>query len=81
MMDNAQITNILIGVLIMLVSFIGAIIFKKLDSFESKIQDILIGDMSHTKDIERIQEDVEDHRQRISSLEKHKHERDFKRDH
>jgi hypothetical protein len=71
-MDNAQITNILITLLILLVGFIGTLIFKKLDTFERKIEEILIGDVGHSKDIERLQFDYADHEERISELEKNK---------
>lgn len=69
-MTPVMITNILIGIVIGLISFVSKRLIDKIDSFEKSVQNILINDMAVKKDIERIKEDVDDHETRITNLEK-----------
>lgn len=67
---NDPLTNFLLVTLIALIGYIAKVFFNKLDGFEKKIESIMIGDVGHAKDIERLQEDYADHEQRITELEK-----------
>lgn len=71
-MTGIEITNVLIGMLIAIIGFIGAKMYSKLEQFEKTIQDILIQDISHQKDIERLAETSKDHESRITRLEDEK---------
>ena len=68
-MTQVYITNLLIGLLIGLIGYIGKMLINKIDKFESTIQNILINDVADKKDIESIKEDVKDHEIRITNLE------------
>jgi hypothetical protein len=69
-MTQAMLTNVLIGLLITLISFLGKRLVDKLDDFEKAVQNILISDVEVKKDIEVIKEDIVDHEVRITKLEK-----------
>jgi hypothetical protein len=68
-MSQIALTNLLIGIVIALISFVSKRVIDKLDSFEKKVQDILISDVSNKKDIEVIKSDLKFHDKRISKLE------------
>lgn len=68
-MTSVAITNILIGVVIGLISWLANRLIMKLDKFEKTVENILISDVSNKKDIEVIKADVQDHEIRISKLE------------
>jgi hypothetical protein len=69
-MTTAMVTNILIGIVIALITFLGKELVKRLDRFEKIVQGILMSDVAVSKDLEQLKEDVKDHEQRISNLEK-----------
>lgn len=70
-------TNFLLVTLIALIGFIAKIFFQKLESFERKVNAILVQDMGQAKDIEQHTKDIKDlwaesdiHDKRITQLEK-----------
>ena len=65
-----MITNVLIGIVIALIGFLGKELVKRLDRFEKIVQGILMSDVAVSKDLEKLKEDVKDHENRISKLEK-----------
>ena len=69
-MSTAMITNVLIGIVIALIGFLGKELVKRLDRFEKIVQGILMSDVAVSKDLEKLKEDVKDHEDRISKLEK-----------
>jgi hypothetical protein len=69
-MTTAMMTNVLIGVVIALIGFVSKELVKRLDRFEKIVQGILMSDVAVSKDLEQLKEDVKDHEQRISQLEK-----------
>jgi hypothetical protein len=69
-MSTAMITNVLIGIVIALIGFLGKELVKRLDRFEKIVQGILMSDVAVSKDLEKLKEDVKDHENRISKLEK-----------
>jgi hypothetical protein len=69
-MTTAMVTNILIGIVIALITFLGKELVKRLDRFEKIVQGILMSDVAVSKDLEQLKEDVKDHETRISQLEK-----------
>ena len=69
-MTTAMVTNILIGIVIALITFLGKELVKRLDRFEKIVQGILMSDVAVSKDLEKLKEDVKDHETRISNLEK-----------
>lgn len=69
-MSAVALTNLLIGLVIGLISFVSKRLIDKIDSFEKSVQSILMNDVAVKKDIEKIKEDVVDHEIRISNLEK-----------
>jgi hypothetical protein len=68
-MSQIALTNLLIGIVIALISFVSKRLIDKLDQFEKKVQDILISDVGNKKDIEVIKSDLKNHDIRISKLE------------
>jgi hypothetical protein len=68
-MSQIALTNLLIGIVIALISFVSKRVIDKLDAFEKKVQDILISDVSNKKDIEVIKSDLKVYDKRISKLE------------
>lgn len=68
-MNNADLTNLLIAIVIGLIAFVSKLFISRLDKFERIVQSILLSDVSMKKDIEKINEDLKDHETRISKLE------------
>jgi hypothetical protein len=68
-MKSVELTNLLIGIVIALISYVSKRMIDKMDIFEKRIADILISDMANKKDIEVLKTDVKDHEVRISKLE------------
>ena len=69
-MTSQELTNVLIGIVIAIIGYIGQMLIKKIDKFEQTVQGILMSDVSNKKDIERLKDDVSDHETRIVKLEK-----------
>ncbi len=63
-------TNFLLVTLITLLGFIAKVFFNKLEAFEKRLEQILLGDVSSAKDIERLREVSTDHEERITDLER-----------
>ena len=68
-MNNADLTNLLIGIVISLIIYVSKIFISKLEKFEKIVQSILLSDVAIKKDIEKINEDLKDHETRIQKLE------------
>ena len=68
-MSSITLTNLLIGIVITMLGYLGKRMIEKLDAFESAVQDILISDIANKKDIEALKEDVRDHEERLVKLE------------
>lgn len=68
-MNNADLTNLLIGIVIGLIVFVAKLFISKLDKFEKIVQSILLSDVGLKKDIEVIKDDLKDHETRIQKLE------------
>lgn len=62
-------TNILLVMLITLIGAIAKIFYEKLGSFEKRLEDIFLQDMSNKKDIQFMNKTLDDHELRISELE------------
>ena len=69
-MTEIMITNILIGLVIGIISFVSKRLIDKIDDFEKTLQSVLMSDIANKKDIETIKSDIEDHENRITNLEK-----------
>jgi hypothetical protein len=69
-MSEIMITNILIGLVIGIISFVSKRLIDKIDDFEKTLQSVLMSDIANKKDIETIKSDIEDHENRITNLEK-----------
>lgn len=68
-MNNADLTNLLIGIVISLIIFVAKLFIDKLNRFEKIVQSILLSDVGLKKDIEVIKDDLKDHEIRIQKLE------------
>ena len=68
-MTPQELTNWLILIVIGIVGYLGQTFISKLDRFEKKVENILLDNVVHSKDIERLSADVDDHEKRISKLE------------
>lgn len=68
-MTPQELTNWLILIVIGIVGYLGKTFISKLDRFERKVETILLDNVSHKKDIERLTSDVDDHEKRITKLE------------
>jgi len=68
-MSSITLTNLLIGIVITMLGYLGKRMIEKLDAFEHAVQDILISDIANKKDIEALKEDVRDHEERLVKLE------------
>ena len=68
-MTPQELTNWLILIVIGIVGYLGKTFISKLDRFERKVEHILLDNVSHKKDIERLNSDVDDHEKRITKLE------------
>jgi hypothetical protein len=69
-MTTAMMTNFLITIVIALIGYVSNQFIKRLDRFERIVQGILMSDVAVAKDLDKLKEDVKDHEQRISNLEK-----------
>ena len=67
-MTPQELTNWLMLIVIGIIGYLGQTFIQRLDRFEKKVENILIDNVSHTKDIERLNADVEDHEKRITKL-------------
>jgi hypothetical protein len=68
-MTPQELTNWLMLIVIGIIGYLGQTFIQRLDRFEKKVENILIDNISHTKDIERLNADVDDHEKRITKLE------------
>lgn len=68
-MTSQELTNYLILIVIGIVGYLGQTFIQKLDRFEKKVENILLDNVVHSKDIERLSADVEDHEIRLKKLE------------
>lgn len=68
-MTPQELTNWLIVIVIGIVGYLGKTFIDKLDRFEKKVENILLDNVSHSKDIERLTADIDDHERRITKLE------------
>ena len=68
-MTPQELTNWLILIVIGIVGYLGQTFIQKLDRFEKKVENILLDNVVHSKDIERLSADIEDHEKRITKLE------------
>ncbi|CAB4136313.1 hypothetical protein UFOVP579_52 [uncultured Caudovirales phage] len=68
-MSSAEITNILIFMVLGLISYVSKRMIDKMDSFEKTVQDILMSDIATKKDIEQHGKTLENHEERITKLE------------
>jgi hypothetical protein len=68
-MTPQELTNWLILIVIGIVGYLGRTFISKLDRFERKVENILLDNVSHKKDIERLTSDVDNHEKRITKLE------------
>jgi len=68
-MTPQELTNWLMLIVIGVIGYLGQTFISKLDRFEKKVENILLDNVVHSKDIERLSADVDDHEKRISKLE------------
>ena len=68
-MTPQELTNWLMLIVIGVIGYLGQTFIQKLDRFEKKVENILLDNVVHSKDIERLTADVEDHEVRIKKLE------------
>jgi uncharacterized membrane-anchored protein YhcB (DUF1043 family) len=68
-MSGIEVTNILIGLLIAIIGYVWQRFEKRMDKFEQTVQNILLSDISHQKDIDSLKENYKDHENRITKLE------------
>lgn len=68
-MEALELTNVLIGILILLIGFIGNMIFRKLDKIEKDVQQAAIQSVTLAKDIEWLRDQIRDHEKRIDQIE------------
>ena len=68
-MTPQELTNWLMLIVIGIVGYLGQTFISRLDRFEKKVENILLDNMSRTKDIERLSSDIDDHEKRITKLE------------
>lgn len=68
-MSSTEVTNILIGLLIAIIGYVWQRFEKRMDKFEQTVQNILLSDISHQKDIDNLKENYKDHETRITKLE------------
>jgi cell division protein FtsB len=62
-------TNILLGLLITLLGFMGRALYEKIEHLIEEIRTIMMSDVANKKDIEYLKESVHDHEERITKLE------------
>lgn len=68
-MDNVF-TNWLLSILGVLISAIAWVFYNKLEDFQKDVHQILLRNVESRKDLERLEEIVDDHEERITVLEK-----------
>ena len=68
-MTGIELTNVLIGLLVGVIVYGWKRFEKRMDKFEQTVQNILLSDISHQKDIDRLKDDYRDHENRITKLE------------
>jgi len=68
-MTGIELTNVLIGLLVGVIVYVWKRFEKRMDKFEQTVQNILLSDISHQKDIDRLKDDYRDHENRITKLE------------
>ena len=75
-MTSAELTNVLIMIVIALIGYVSKRMIDKMDIFEKKIQEILINDVSVGKDLSQLRSEVDEqsdtlseHEVRITKLE------------
>ena len=62
-------TNILLGLIITLLGFMGRALYEKIEHLIEEIRIIMMSDVANKKDIEYLKESVHDHEERITKLE------------
>jgi hypothetical protein len=68
-MNAQELTNWLMLIVIGVIGYLGQTFISRLDRFEKKVENILLDNVIHSKDIERLTADVDDHEKRITKLE------------
>jgi len=68
-MKSPELTNLLIGIVIALITYVSKRMIDKMDAFEQKLSDILMSDVANKKDIEAIKSNINDHETRLQKLE------------
>jgi hypothetical protein len=68
-MTPQELTNWLMLIVIGVIGYLGQTFISRLDRFEKKVENILFDNVVHSKDIERLSDDIDDHEVRISKLE------------
>jgi enoyl-[acyl-carrier-protein] reductase (NADH) len=68
-MKSAELTNLLIGIVIALITYVSKRMIDKMDAFEQKLSDILMSDVANKKDIESLKANINDHETRLQKLE------------
>jgi cell division protein FtsB len=62
-------TNILLGLLITLLGFMGRALYEKIEHLIEEIRIIMMSDVANKKDIEYLKDSVHDHEERLTKLE------------
>jgi hypothetical protein len=68
-MKSVELTNLLIGIVIALITYVSKRMIDKMDAFEQKLSDILMSDVANKKYIEAIKSNINDHETRLQKLE------------
>lgn len=68
-MKSPELTNLLIGIVIALITYVSKRMIDKMDAFEQKLSDILMSDVANKKDIESLKANINDHETRLQKLE------------
>jgi hypothetical protein len=68
-MKSVELTNLLIGIVIALITYVSKRMIDKMDAFEQKLSDILMSDVANKKDIEVLKKNIDDHETRLQKLE------------
>ena len=63
-------TNLLLVTLITLLGYIGKVFYDKMEDVLKRIEQILLSDVSQKNDIKNVQDDLHEHEERITALEK-----------
>jgi polyhydroxyalkanoate synthesis regulator phasin len=62
-------TNILLGLLITILSFMGRALYEKIEHLIEEIRTIMMSDVANKKDIEYLKDSIDDHEERLTKLE------------